>query len=37
LGGDPERFWEVLVASLEELFGCDPGRVCLGAWVRCGH
>jgi len=37
LGDDPERFWEVLVASLEKLFGYDPGRVCLGARVRCGH
>jgi len=37
LGDDPERFWEVLVASLEKFFGCDPGRVCLGARVRCGH
>jgi hypothetical protein len=37
LGDDPEGFWEVLVASLEKLFGRDPGRVCLGARVRCEH
>ncbi len=29
LSDDPERFWEVLVASLKKLFGCDPGRVLL--------